>query len=134
MTLSEAIRLGSMTGGQAFGTMKDMHGNTCALGAAREAVGVTAWLAMKCQLMRYPAQCPVCNIPCVVSFGGLLDYSLYGTIGHLNDEHRWTRLQIANFVETIELAPTVPGDTEVPAIRATDEATAPRALIAVAAQ
>ena len=103
MKLSEAIRLGSMTSLQAFGVMKNYaNGNTCALGAAREAMGLEAWCALK-----WPQQdvaCPVCQqIRFVVcGFTSYLSSGLFHAIGHVNDVHRWTRPQIADWVELQE--------------------------------
>lgn len=39
MKLSDAIRLGSMNGPQAFGETRNRRGGTCALGAALDAIG-----------------------------------------------------------------------------------------------
>lgn len=117
MKLSEAIRLGSMMKPQIYGEISSGQG-TCALGAAIEAAGLTpepavpgivtgsgritetakagdiiihtpeAWHAF----FHGYHPCPACRV------------SSYGmrAIGHLNDEHRWTRERIADWVETIE--------------------------------
>lgn len=102
MKLSEAIRLGAMLKPQAFGDYTDGIG-TCAMGSAFEAIGITPnaeesapaeWLAF---LARDHA-CPVCRRK--QSGGDLID----GVIPHLNDDHRWTRERIADWVEIIERA------------------------------
>jgi hypothetical protein len=99
MKLSEAIRLGAMLKPQGFGLGS---GNpraeaTCALGAAYEAARVTgSWPSL---LLVFPQlkhieelACPVCRD------------KQDGLIAHLNDDHRWSREQIADWVEQIERA------------------------------
>ena len=104
MKLSEAIRLGSMTSLQAFGMMKNYgNGNTCALGAAREAIGLDAWCAIEWPLQ--DVACPVCQEVRFVLSSAIRDYScsgLFYAIAHVNDVHRWTRPQIADWVELQE--------------------------------
>lgn len=103
MILSEAIRLGSMLHPQAFGKLwcerRDglfgpyIRESTCALGAAFEAVGgyeardFTPW-----SLFSVSAACPQCGVEATVS----------NQITHLNDDHRWTRERIADFIEELE--------------------------------
>lgn len=104
MKLSEAIRLGSMLKPQAFGTVFDGKG-TCAVGAAKDAVGklhlsfyyvahAHRWDANQYQ---WNQQCPVCR-------GITREGVTCGMIPHLNDDHRWTREQIADWVEGVEAA------------------------------
>jgi len=99
MKLHEAIRLGAMLRPQAthpFGVW-----NSCALQAAAEANGV-AWRCFGYVSLRriYPhlrvmdGSCPQCGAK----------HSLLRVIWHLNDEHHWTREQIADWIETIERA------------------------------
>jgi hypothetical protein len=100
MKLSEAIRLGAMLKPQGFAYLH-AHGRTCAMGAAYEAVGVdlrskkardaqkVAWATNR------PTRCPVCHL-------GFDVMTL--AITHVNDSHRWTREQIADWVEGIERA------------------------------
>lgn len=109
MKLSEAIRLGSMLKPQAFG-MISHDGGTCAIGAAYDAVGIDifhlrdslpiAERAMvvygKLPMLQTASECPVCGYLLEVGF----------VLTHLNDHHRWTREQIADWVETVELAVT----------------------------
>jgi hypothetical protein len=105
MRLSEAIRLGASLAPQAFGALADARGRTCAIGAALHAIGVIndrrfGWTSA---MLRFPvlrlmeereyARCPACRV--VQKDRGL--------IAHLNDDHRWTREAIADFIETIEL-------------------------------
>lgn len=108
MRLSEAIRLGAMLKPQAFGDYTDGIGS-CAWGAANEAMGRPvdheevddAWLVM---LHPPVAHCPACGI--VALSTPIDDAEGQGAIAflveHLNDDHRWTREAIADWVETIE--------------------------------
>lgn len=96
MKLSEAIRLGAMLKPQGFG-----HGSgyphasaTCALGAAYEASDCGAgWASLEKRfpvVNALPLKCPTCG------------KANPGMVPHLNDDHRWTREQIADWVESIE--------------------------------
>jgi hypothetical protein len=100
MTLSEAIRLGSMMKPQTFGIFYDGIG-TCANGAARDACGALESFASLETYFPIAAsiakQCPICgerSDSCADNLGGL--------IAHINDDHRWTRERIADWVETVE--------------------------------
>jgi hypothetical protein len=112
MKLSEAIRLGAMLKPQGFGELcvelPDGRLATCAMGAAQEAA-VCAFTGTSDPLesvaviyARYEALldtgvgCPACE--------DIDDEFLDQVIHHLNDEHCWTREQIADWVETIERA------------------------------
>jgi hypothetical protein len=84
---------------QAFGQYDDGVG-TCALGAALDAsghlddcIGDVGWF--------FPLVTVVDASPCPV-FGCDHDANKYSTVPHLNDDHRWTREQIADWVATIE--------------------------------
>lgn len=103
MKLSDAIRLGSMLKPQGFGGLRD-HVGTCALGAAEDAVGMIWWV----KFGSHPAlmaTCPAC--------GDATTYdSNLNTVAHLNDDHRWTREQIADWVATIEPA-DAPAQAEI---------------------
>ena len=105
MKLSEAIRLGSMLKPQVRDEMFAENG-TCALGAAYEAIGlsgnnfhyqvsVPGWMQA---LIELPA--PVCP-QCLHEREGRI---LGDVVIHLNDDHYWTREQIADWVETVEAA------------------------------
>jgi hypothetical protein len=104
MMLHEAIRLGAMLKPQAFGTQYDGRG-TCANGAALDACGVLedALRARTSVGFLFPiteqktSRCPQCGLrsdSCAKTFGGL--------IAHLNDDHRWTREEIADWVQSVE--------------------------------
>lgn len=105
MRLSEAIRIGAtMRPAQAFCVTFDRARNaTCALGAAAEAVGILdttvpngytgpAPLEWRKLVIRR-TKCPACD----ETF-----QQLDTCIIHLNNEERWTREQIAVFVEARE--------------------------------
>ncbi len=102
MRLSEAIRLGATLRPQAFGNyFKD--GGSCALGAATEALG---FRSDEYAVQIYAAlidkfddvYCPGCP-DCGQSFRNLR------MISHFNDDHRWTRERIADWVELHEPQP-----------------------------
>ncbi len=98
LKLSEAISLGAMLGPQCFGELR--HGNaTCAFGAAfaamcrpTENVACRVWRWLINPQVGPRVSCPSCGQNAWVAY----------TITHLNDEHRWTREQIADWVATIE--------------------------------
>lgn len=123
MKLSDAISLGATMHGQAFGALCDTHYScvmsqpisttvrTCALGAAAVAVNWLERVRMNFGLLEqlFPilgatGWCPQCG--CV--------HNLVTIISHINDEHRWSRERIAEFVATFESA-EIPAETEVPA-------------------
>jgi hypothetical protein len=95
MKLSEAIRLGAMMGPQVFNQYGESDGSSsCAVGAALVAIQGSYsdqfYAAWPWSLLRY--ECPVCNMA----------GNLFTVITRLNDEHRWTRERIADWVATIE--------------------------------
>lgn len=100
MKLSEAMRLGAMLKPQAFGISFDGRG-TCALGAAMDALGklgTSIWIIqLRPDIRRFQvADCPVC--------GRVFNANGNQTIPHLNDDHKWTRERIADWVESLECA------------------------------
>lgn len=105
--MSEAIRLGSMMAPQGFDMFMDGEGHTCALGAAGAAVGVDFQGTMLHPSKVWPALLEA--VPCPTGDG--YHYALVLVISHLNDLHRWTREQIADWVETVE-SPQVPPTIE----------------------
>jgi hypothetical protein len=99
MKLSEAIRLGAMMRPQAFSCYTDGIG-TCVWGAANEAIGLPANHGFfetegEWSVADQASRCPIAK--CVRRFR-----VVSSIIQHLNDEHRWTREKIADWVETIE--------------------------------
>lgn len=96
LRLSEAIRRGAMLKPQAFGVTESEGGGTCALGGALEAIGITG--------RRYSAASEYWPIAGAVVANPVRDdyHLLFGVIRELNDSHKWTREQIADWVETIE--------------------------------
>ena len=106
MRLSEAIRLGAMLKRQAFGAIEDEDGNTCALGAAYDAIGELhrgqgydwSWACRRFPVLkvldgsRGRPKCFLCGT------------FVESIIPHLNDFHRWTRERIADWIQTLESA------------------------------
>lgn len=100
MRLSDAILLGASLRPQAFGRMFGDNGS-CALGAAMEAVGggiAFARLWPWGELLVHG--CPFEMEGCV----GYRHGQVFHVITHLNDYHRWSREQIAEWVRTVEPA------------------------------
>ncbi len=106
MKLSEAMRLGAMLKPQGFGAMINVWGGTCALGAVADAVGQ--------ELVWPPAWCPILDVLWLRTRYPILDMfaidpvipgaysgrlSLADVIVRLNDDHRWTRERIADWIE-----------------------------------
>ncbi len=104
MKLSEAIRLGSMLRPQSFGTFFSKDGGTCALAAAQEA-GFD-----NIDVMTRVVESP---------FYGHTS-SLAACVVNLNDHHRWTREQIADWVETVEPSETPDPDGGTSDLRGTE--------------
>jgi len=108
MKLSEAILLGSVGSKQGFGasSLHSYSQRKCALGAAILAVGiddtfyalVAVWPWLNNKMI-----CPDCNDTHITI--------IKDVIWHLNDDHRWTRPQIAAWVATIE-----PSDIVAPVV------------------
>jgi hypothetical protein len=106
MKLSEAIRLGAMMKPQAYHSGA-WDGKSCALRAAADALGIPDLQCARSgpQVLNYyelqqrwprlaeQADCPAC----CCRHGSLLS-----VVFHLNDSYRWTREQIADWVEQIE--------------------------------
>lgn len=133
MTFSDAIRLGAMMKPQAFGGLTAVRSigllglreeviGTCALGAAFDAAGCPNVPMADGESAGTPTRgadkpttktlvppdwahlflsvgCPVAS-PCPVMAHGVM----HSIVAHLNDDHRWTREQIADWVESVECA------------------------------
>ncbi len=95
MKLSEAIRLGAMLHKQGFHEWRTRDAvtsavvATCALGAA----GAAGYFDVH-RVPSWTADCPAC---CMTS-------SICTILAHINDQHRWTREKIADWVATVEPA------------------------------
>lgn len=95
MKYSQAIRLGSKLGPQGFGLSFQRPAiSLCANEAARVALGTDAIWRTPLATSQSP-ECPVCE--------EMVEDELCGLVFHLNDDHRWSREQIADFVEDVEL-------------------------------
>jgi hypothetical protein len=100
--LSEAIRLGAMMKPQGFdGTGNRECPRTCAFGAALDAVSGENVAEIWPWLRTLFDPCPVCADVSRPSY-----YESFGVIPHLNNDHRWTREQIADWVAEIEARST----------------------------
>lgn len=95
LKLPEAMRLGAMVEPQVFGIRATAVGS-CAVGSAMKAATGSHWGSLG---SIWP-WADVINPPCPAC--GLHPVNLGTAIVHLNDEHRWTREQIADWVATIE--------------------------------
>lgn len=98
LKLSEAIRLGSMMKPQAYTDAE--IGASCALEAACEAIGLAA-----CEWVRLDSQYPIldrADIHCPLCSSTDDQEAFEEVVYHLNDDHKWSRERIADFVETIE--------------------------------
>jgi hypothetical protein len=120
MKLSEAIRLGAMIRPQAFGEYQVM-GRSCALGAAMDALGIPvcdqsdfldAELDQLFPTCALKAQC--CPVRDCHRELDPPERFIGSVVIHLNDHHRWTREQIADWVETVEPAADDPRVTPSP--------------------
>lgn len=96
---SEAIRAGAKLRPQGFGELHE-GGKSCAIGAGREAIYGTLdseqehydQVRALFPYMQSRATCPACP----------LRLTLFIITYHLNDDHRWTREAIADWLESEE--------------------------------
>jgi len=129
MKLSDAIRLGSMLGPQAYGQLHrtrrkywlfgPLVNEYCAMGAAYTAIGggsheevaTTAHVTFRgpgvkagdiVDVLHHDQEWMDVFYGVFVCPQCLAERPLSELIPHLNDRHRWNRQQIANFVETLE--------------------------------
>ena len=114
MTLAEAIRKGAMQRPQAFEVYVGKgSSSTCAVGAAFE--GITGSIAPTIgddEILEAMAQagigveprqpCPECGHLTLDASGPL---GILVTIFHLNDDHHWTREQIADWLDARDSSP-----------------------------
>lgn len=94
MRFSQAVREGAKLKPQGFGDYQSHDGkHSCANTAALDAVGKYGLVDVTeafPQLSSFDAQCPEC--------GESDDFFVIAAM-HLNDRHRWTREQIADWAE-----------------------------------
>jgi len=112
MKLSEAIKLGSMTGPMLKGRLWDEEGGTgsCALGAAMKAVGQERNYYLNGLLKQFGwwwieetrVSCPVCHTTTPLVDGITYSNTVRNMIPHINNYHNVTREWIADWVATIE--------------------------------
>jgi hypothetical protein len=108
MRLSEAIRLGALTGPQYHAGFFGPDDSSCALGAAAIAVGLKTHLLLfslnvaplteKFPILFYSFISDYCDCEKIST----CEPPLHDHIVHLNDTHKWTREQIADWVAVIE--------------------------------
>src|SRR6266702_918790 len=93
MKLSEAMRLGAMLKPQGFGLFDVIRDElACALVAARLAIGLDKALLSEFPVLYEPVdKCPSCSLE--------YQFGLSQMVVHLNDDHRWTRERIADWIE-----------------------------------
>lgn len=119
MALSDAILLGSTKHPQAidgyYRTVDGKLSETCALVAAVDCVGLMDEVIEKHATIDmgdvFPIlatrmdKCPSCHSDHIVVNGWYTKFTeLVEVIMHLNDDHRWSRPRIAEWVKTIEQA------------------------------
>lgn len=112
LRFSEAIRLGAMLRPQCFNAMYKNNGS-CALGAAREAVGASnAASFVTCIVWPWTGTLHNCPVGCDANqiYPGANKSCVTTIVVHLNDVHHWTRERIADWVESIE--PDAAADVE----------------------
>ena len=85
--LAEAIRVGSLLVPQAFCQMAMKHGEVIVATCARGAAKMAGYVGPEIRDDLY-GQCPACEVEGSV-------------ITHLNDDHRWTRERIADWLDTL---------------------------------
>lgn len=134
MRLSEAIRLGSLLKPQNLDGYFRNEGQSCALGSAADALGVPMhpeldWtfgyhaLENEFPFLSDAARCPACNA--VQALWRRLrdkEYDLGDVIVHLNDDHKWSRKRISDWVATVEPhGEAQSSDAVDPTVRHTEE-------------
>ena len=125
MTLSEAMRLGAMLKRQGFASLLAPNPDeSCALRAAADAVGIPTPADLMVDYLAMRKRFSILNSAARCHLDGCEGYgvdTLGDLVWHLNDVHRWTREQIADWVETIERRAEAEGqpqtETPAPAVR-----------------
>jgi hypothetical protein len=118
--LSEAIRMNGMMKPQGFGGDSIASFKApCALGGALQSVGrqlINRAYGLSAVAEEWPwtsvytnerFSCPACGLS-AFSYGTLAR----NIIWHLNDQHHWTRQQIADWVQSVEPAEVIEPDQE----------------------
>jgi len=100
-SLSSAIRAGSALGPQAFGEWRDDNGATCALGAAA-AAELGAEYEGGINLGEFWPYGDTARTFCPKGCFPYSNVHVFGLVVHLNDAHKWTREQIADWLESEE--------------------------------
>ena len=106
MRLSEAMRLGAKVCPQAFGFTEDRDGGRCALGAAfHTEFGNADWVTKvvggrlsSTQNERWPVLAVMAEPPCPCRSTIQVEWA----VAHLNNDHKWSREAIAEWVEVVE--------------------------------
>lgn len=103
MKLSEAMRLGAMTGRQLFGQLADADGGTCAMGAVIKASGFETDNAIVNHYLQIRTTYPTLSL--VVPESLIAEYSYKNTekllcwvIVFLNNNLKWSREMIAEWI------------------------------------
>lgn len=123
MKLSEAIRLGAMLKPQGRGRFVNKNGQTCAFGAALDAVGrLECYGAHPAGLWPWITTTAVVLSPTALVASRV---SVFWAIVTLNDGARWTREQIADWVATIEPADSAAVSVDVPTVGMSDRPVKP---------
>jgi hypothetical protein len=109
MKISEAIRKGSQNGPQLLGFQGNDNGSggTCVYGAMVAGLGYKVPKTIyqeEMPLLYAPCVCPVekhCQVPYTSGnrVTGFQPMQLFQVMVHLNNDHRWTRERIADWVE-----------------------------------
>lgn len=95
MTLPDALRLSGTMYPQAFGSAMDSNGGRCAMAGVTCVTGMTpVELVAAYPILAEDAICPVCGVTEERGLRVLIAQ-------HLNDKHRWSRAEIADFVEAL---------------------------------
>ena len=104
---SEAIRLGCLTTVQNFGlTSADNGHRVCAIGAMQIGLGTDDYGTFAAARDSTPTTCPVDPTHQYNERGegiGWSDFAGPTAIAHLNDDHRWSRERIADWLESLGL-------------------------------
>ena len=119
MRLSDAIREGiKKRKYQVFGSFRDNKGGTCAIGAANDAGW--SWGRQEyppgfyaCPSCKLDTHTTLCFVKGTTENQGIYSYEM---VQHLNDDHRWTREAIADWLDTLETPKTDAIDAEFNAV------------------